>query len=380
MKKANSRNNKALSNAERSDEQWSKYTPTSPISQTVLFVLFLVGILILLISERTLHNEPVIKGVLEHTASAVIVAAILGFSYEHLVHQFRARTLRYLLEDHRDKLYSALKVYMLTTPAEVFKLLEEIAEQTKQTPTLYAPAREEDKGNEYTFARRIKFFDGLIEVRRKEVVDVLKDWIKPMRSINLRFLASDFIGMYQLKELREELRSEALERFGRWKSLSKQEQFCTLNFMWAASRCEEPKYQWLRNLLLHTDDTLIQEWILFIPQQMPEDKEFINIIENYLKAKCRDIYSDEHKERYSESIRLAASALAALERKYPNDGRRVLVDFTEVFKSSNLDKICDAWQDIGIPRELRSIKGLSSNKEKSDEPVTPNNSFNQSGN
>jgi hypothetical protein len=363
MKKTNFRHNKIHSQTERSSEQWSSYTPTSPVSPIVLFGLFLLGVLVLLLAERTWHDDPVIRGVLEHTASAVIVAAILGFSYEHLVHQYRARTLRYLLEDHRDKLYSALKVYMLTTPAEVFKLLEEIAEQTKQTPTLYAPAREDSKGNEYTFARRIKFFDGLIDVRRKEAVEVLKDWIKPMKSINLRFLGSDFIGKYQLKELREAVRSEAIERFGQWDKLSKDEKYCTLNFMWAASRCEEQKYQWLRNLLLNSDDTLIQEWILFIPQQMPEDHEFINIIESYLKAKVRDLYSDEQKETYAECVRLAASALAALERKYPNEGRRVLIDFMDIFKSSNLDKIYAAWQDIGIPRELKPIKGLPAIKE-----------------
>lgn len=358
LKRAKSPENKTRPPTERGDEQSSRYVPTSPVSQTVLFFLFLFGVLVLLLAEWFLHNAPVVKGVLEHTASAIIVAAILGFSYEHLVHQFRARTLRDLLEDHRDKLYSALKVYMLTTPAEVFKLLEEIAEQTTQTPTLYAPAREKDKGDEYTFARRIKFFDGLIEARRKEVVDVLTDWIKPTKSINLRFLASDFIGMYQLRELREELRSEVIGRFGRWKNLLEEEKYCTLNFMWAASRCEEPKYQWLKNLLLNSDDTLIQEWILFIPQQISEDREFIEIIESYLTVRRADFLGLEPKNRYSECIALAASALAALERKYPDQGRRVLTAFTEVFASADLDRVCDSWQDIGIPRELRSMKGL----------------------
>jgi len=350
MSRRKAKNNNTYYQREHGDEQWSKYTPTSPVSQTVLFALFLLGIVILIISEGTLTNHGILKGVFEHTASAIIVAAILGFSYEHLVHQFRARTLRHLLEDHRDKLYSALRVYMLTTPGEVFKLLEEIAEQTKQTPTLYAPARKETKGNEYTFSRRIKFFDGLIEVRRKEVVDVLSDWIKPKRSLNLRFLGSDFIGMYQLTELREKLRSEAIERFGEWSTLEpEEEKYCTLNFMWAASRCEEPKYQWLKNLLLCSDDTRIQEWILFIPQQMPEDREFIGIVESYLKAKSPDICLRDHKAKYTERINLAGAALAALERKHPNEGRRVLIEFKNVFESTELE----AWKDIGIPRELR---------------------------
>jgi len=352
MRKRKSRDNATQARRERKDEQWSKYTPTSPLSQIVLFGLFLLGIVALVISEGSLHNHPVFKGVLEHTASALIVAAILGFSYEHLVHQFRARTLRYLLEDHRDKLYSALKVYMLTTPAEVFKLLEEIAEQTKQTPTLYAPTKEANKGNEYTFARRIKFFDGLIEVRRKDVVDVLSGWIKPKRSINLRFLASDFIGMYQLTELRERLRSEAIEQFGQWHNLADDEKYCTLNFMWAASRCEDSKYQWLENLLLNSDDVSIQEWILFIPQQMPEDHEFIEMIERYLRVKSPVICLGNEKEKYAECINLAATALAALERRYPNQARKVLIDFKRVFESAQLEKVRQAWQDIGMPREL----------------------------
>jgi hypothetical protein len=246
---------------------------------------------------------------------------------------------------------------MLTTPAEVFNLLEEIARQTNQTPTLYSPTREKEKGDEYTFAGTIKFFDTLIDVRRRDVVDVLRNWIRPGAHRNLRFLASDFIGKYQLTELMDELRSESLRGirgFNQWNRLMEDEKFCTLNYMWAVSRCENPKYQWLKERLLDSDDLMIQEWILFIPLQMPEDQEFVEIIDSYLALRCRDAHFDKSENRYSESLKLVAHSLAALERERPGGGRKVLIKYSDLFRSSiKFPEIQKAWQDIGIPRELK---------------------------
>jgi len=231
------------SRIEGNDDLTEGYVPTSPATHIFLFFLFLGALGLFWLAEAIKDHHPIRGQIAEHTASALIVASVIGFSYEFLVHQYRARTLRNLLRSQSDKMYDALRVYMLTTPEEILNLLEEIAQQTKEIPTLYSPTREKRKGDEYTFAKKIWFFDTLIDVRRKEVIKVLRNWIGSDKHINLRFLATDFIGRYRLRELEDEVRIEALlgtKGFKHWQTLSTEERFCILNYMWAASRCEIP--------------------------------------------------------------------------------------------------------------------------------------------
>lgn len=337
------------------NEQISGYIPTSPVSPIVLFALFILGIATLWLAERHFPNEPIIKGILEHLASAIIVASVLGVSYEFLVHKYRAWTLTKILENQRTKLYEALRVFMLTTPSEVFFLLQEIAEQTKPTPTLYTPARQDDENSdgEYTFAKSIEFFDVLVEVRRAEIVNILREWIKPQKSANLGFLASDFIGKYQLSELADDLHKITLKGFGSWNSLDIKEKNRILNFMWATSRCENNKYNWLRRLLLETDSIYIQEWILFIPQQMPEDREFLEIVTSYLEFKKDTI--KRNKEEYKKCVLIIGASLASLERKYQSEGKEILIKHKDIF-SEYKDMISNNWTDIGFPlKEFETI-------------------------
>lgn len=122
-------------------------------------LLVLIAILLFVIAELMLKTYPIPKVIVEHCASAFIVASIIGFSYEYLLNERRERTFRELFEEHRETMFQSLKVYMVLTPEKIFELLRDIVVQTDQIPTLYTPAR---TGNEFTFADSLEYFDILI--------------------------------------------------------------------------------------------------------------------------------------------------------------------------------------------------------------------------
>jgi hypothetical protein len=188
--------------------QTRTYTSNAPLFLFVL--LFLMAILLFVVGELLLASHHIVKTVLEHCASAFIVAAIIGFSYEYLLHEQRERTFRELFEEHREAMFESLRVYMVLTPERIFELLRDIAVQTKQIPTLYKPAR--NGNNEFTFADSLEYFDILIPLRKKEVVQALAPWVHPRSHPHLKFLASDFIGMYKLDELVPQLDLQVAEK------------------------------------------------------------------------------------------------------------------------------------------------------------------------
>ena len=225
-------------------------------------------------------EEGIHKILAEHMGSAFVVASLIGFTYEWLVHRKRDKWIRMFADEQRRATDEALNAFVATTPREIFHLLRDIATRVGKIPTLYAPAREE--GNEYTFAGSIYYFQSLVAARRSEVIEVLREWIREESDPKLKFLASDFIGEFQLQELREELESQIhLEDWDKMKDdYTKGWQ---LNYAWAASRANQKNmYVSLAGIARKTPFEEIEKWILFIPKQM-KDREFLRVINAYLR-------------------------------------------------------------------------------------------------
>jgi hypothetical protein len=308
---------------------------TSSIPIWLLLAMFPVAFLLFWLPEKLFPNWTILVATLAHTGSALIVASIIGLTYEYFVHKHREKALQEILLEHQRKMYEAVQAYGKTTPKEVFGLLGDIATQTNKMPTLYRPPRE--KAGEYTFANSCDFFETIIKVQGTEVIDILDKWITAENS-HLQFLASDFVGRYELAGLTEKLRKHAEPKLQphRWKLLTKEEKHCTLNYVWAVSRCEKPRYKWLKELLLNppAQDPTVPEWMLFIPQQMPEDYEFLEIIKEYLERGL------PIGARTQEVVR---RSLIALDRQLPGKGTKLLNHFSHVF--SEIDAQAQAQRD-----------------------------------
>jgi hypothetical protein len=307
----------------------------SPASPLFLLIFLVLAAVCFAFSELALkpNNLAMWATISEHLGIAFVVACVLGATYEYFLHEHRERMFRRLFDEHREKMFEALKVHLLLTPEQVFDLLGEIAIQTDQMPTLYRPARE----REYTFANSIGYFNTLLEVRRKDIISVLQKWIDPKTHINLKFLASDFVGMYQLHELAPELRQYARQQMDQ---LSDENRGWVLNYVWAVARCEQPRYAWLQRLVCDSDDAKIHEWFLFVPRQMP-DKALGQIVEKLL---------EKHGKKVSEENLVgAARALAALERAGVYNGRATLEKFRSLFDAPTvLQRVQDVWKDLGF--------------------------------
>ena len=341
-----------LSNAERILPTGSKSRGFSRRATLLIFLIILCLAIVIGIEVSPIVEGTALKDLTDNIVSALIAAVVVGITYEHLLYSVREDTLRGLLEDHREKAFEALRAYMLLKPDQLFGLLKNIAVQTKEIPTLYRPPREE--GNEFTFAESIEYFDILLEVRRVEIVRILRSWIAPQSHQNLKFLASDFIGLYRLCELTPFLRAEAYSRIqqltidsedeivGGVQSEIGSDLSWVLNYFWAASRCEDPMYASLGELLCRTKDDRIQNWILFVPLQMP-DEEFLNILDEYLAR----------GDRISkENLRATARALAYLERagrRGRKSAAKILVKHLGHFKNQDIESdIEKIWSSLGL--------------------------------
>lgn len=307
----------------------------------VCLMLFIIALLLKLIE---LHSPKASFSTwAEHFSVAFIVAAILGFTYEYFLYQERIKTLRVLLEESREKVFEALRAYGVLTPEGIFRMLKDIASQTNQIPTLYIPAREEAR--EYTFAESIDYFDTLVEVRRKEIIEILQSWITPKNHLNVKFLASDFIGEYQIHELARDLIVQAQSVLHRGR-LNDEDRDWVINYIWAASRCEKPQYKSLGEILCHTADEKIEAWILFVPLQMPS-RELGEIIDKYLKRKA-----PISKENLKRTVRAAA----ALHKEQEYDGVELLKKYKDRFCEVTKNEIESIWQNYALaPEELKYL-------------------------
>lgn len=232
-------------------------------------------------------KESRFKGLLEHIIVALLISSFLGLTYEWLLSKKREKAIRKLLNKQSDRMEEILsnmfQVYAAATPQLVLNLIRDVAAQTKQTPTLYRPPR--DKDNEYTFANNAAYFQSLINFRRDEVCSVIRKWLQDADSPdNIRFLASDFIGRFELYELTSELRKEATIQRSRWDEITdERKKGWILNYIWAYSCADSPKYRSLGEFLCGSADEWAQRWILFVPLQMP-DPELGPLIDEYLQS------------------------------------------------------------------------------------------------
>ena len=281
---------------------------------------------------------------LQHLASALIVAAVMGVTYEYVVHKHVIDDFDHLLEDHARATEQALDAFRTTTTRDVFELLSNIATHSARIPTLYEPAR--DDANEVVFATTPRFFERLVGSpnARAESVEVLRGWIEsPLPK--LQFLGSDFVGLLRLDELAGRLRELAAERQKEWRTLSDAEKGCVLNYWWAASRCETPMYESLAERLIEWDDPFVRKWILFVPRQMP-DARLAHIVEAFLRSPQSGAHADV--------LHAAIDAIEALHH-YGIDMRRVVRRNREAFEKSSL------WRNAcaavaAVPAEIKEPK------------------------
>lgn len=314
---------------------------------TYAAVPFVIFGIILITGFFLKYFEPMLPEVLknwaEHLSIALIAAVVIGLTYEYTSHLFREEILKNLLHESQEQVYQALKAYSVLTPDEVFRLLKEIASQINQTPTLFYPARPES--SEYTFTESMEFFDTLVKMRPKEIVKILSTWIEPKSHNNLKHLASDFIGKYQLTELAEELRRQA-EPILRLGNLTEDDRGWVLNYIWAYSHCEKPMYKTLGEVMCTTTDHEIEKWILFLPMQIPSI-ELANLVNAYLE---RDASIAD------DNLLLVIQAVASLHRAQVVDGVALLKKFSNRFGPQHQEDVERIWRNYALlPEELKGI-------------------------
>lgn len=114
----------------------------------------------------------------------------------------------------------------------------------------------------------------------------MQAWLFESRDPKLRFLASDIVGLYQIKTYINDMEKLADELIGRWDTVSVEDRWWVLNFKWAASRCDLSPYDSLARLLMSTTRAEIETWILFVPCQMPS-VPLCAMVDRYLKVRAK---------------------------------------------------------------------------------------------
>jgi hypothetical protein len=320
----------------------------SPTNKTsYVAVPFLIFGIILITAFFLKYFEPILPEALQHWAEhlsiALIVAVVIGLTYEYTSHLFREEILKNLLLESQEQVYQALKAYNVLTPVEVFRLLKEIASQINQTPTLLYPARPES--GECTFTESMDFFDTLVKMQPKEIIKILSTWIEPKSHKNLKYLASDFIGKYQLTEIADELRRQA-EPILHLGNLAEDDRGWVLNYIWAYSRCEKPMYKTLGDVMRTTSDHEIEKWILFLPVQIPSI-ELATTINDYLE---RDAPIAD------DNLLLVIQAVASMHRAQVADGVALLKKYPNRFGPDHQEEVERIWRNYALaPDELKGI-------------------------
>lgn len=318
-------------------------------------VMFLVALIVLsgrviagLLLDHQLPERDTWERLLEHLGSAILVASLMGITYERFMHARAIGDFKGLLSQQGREVEHLLASVRATDAHGVFALLRDIAEHQKNIPTLYRPARGESEGaDEFVFSTHVPFFKDLIAARhgREQVVAELREWCDPGSKISVRFLGSDFIGLLQLDELRDHLQSQAAEASQAWKTLNSQEKGCALNYVWAASRCEKPMYQTLGELLLETPDEFIQKWILWVPLQMA-DARLAELIDRFLARRGGEVPV--------ESVRAAIAAIGALHRHLP-DMKKIINRHRALIEECNLTEF--AAEQMSTLTTRKSARG-----------------------
>ena len=270
---------------------------TKPIERSIVRACMTAGGLgAFILAIVAAHKSPadrheMVFTVAEHGASALIVAAFMGATYELYMLRVRAKHQK---DDEDDKLRQLAPLM----PETVLTLLGDIASRTKDLPTLFERCRSDQ---EVLFISDPSVFKRLIGAAgdRKRVQAILREWLESS-DVRLRFLASDIVGTCELSEFRDELSTLSDAMIADWDNVDPDHEGWVLNYKWAASRCEDPPYDSLSRLLLETPHDEIQNWILFVPCQMP-CHELSEMIRLYLKKRGVSI-SHTNRQRTLEAM------------------------------------------------------------------------------
>lgn len=270
---------------------------TRPIERSIIGACMTAGGLgAMILAVVAAHKSPadrheMVFTVAEHGASALIVAAFMGVTYELYMLRVRAKHHKH---DEEEKLRQLAPLM----PETVLSLLGDVATRTKYLPTLFERCRSDQ---EVLFVSDPSVFKKLIGATgdRTRVQAILKEWLDSS-DVRLRFLASDIVGVCELREFRDELSKLADSMIADWNSVHRDHQDWVLNYKWAASRCEDPPYQSLSKLLHETPHEEIQNWILFVPCQMP-GHELSEMVRLYLKKRGPSI-SYGNRQRTLEAM------------------------------------------------------------------------------
>lgn len=310
-----------------------------------LLVAMFVGAPLVYVLTEPLISDDIFKRYAEHLSMALSIAGILGILFE------AARDIR--TEDRFSEIKEATTVeirkmfasFSESTTREVFGLIREMAEQQASYPTLYFPVR----SNAERTLKDATYFQKMIPAGRQVLVDHLSEWIQESSHSNLKFLASDIIGMHKIHELRSSLLEIADRQFDLWHCKSAEDKGWILNYVWAASTCDNELFKTLSDRLLSTEWEDVHEWILFVPQQM-QHVNLINMISRYL---------DKHRNVVI-SEKCVDACIAGLGRHATKfDVRPVFKLHKRIFEKQRYQaKIHDCWKGLGLDSEpiLKTIR------------------------
>lgn len=332
----------------------------------VAFLLFFILAILLEYYVRDEIQDERWKGVVSMVAGSLAMAVILGFTFEVLLSNLRDRTFESLFSrhfsrhfaSHRKEVFQYLDSVKLFSVESLFDLLESIARQTPQLPTLY-PVPRTGRLKEFTFADGMEFLENLVRSRPRETVEVLRRWIRPSSHPHVKFLASDFIGHFEFKQLKSELLAASRHQIQKIEEGSRDHvtsgEAWALNYVWAASRCpENPEliYKELGDLLCSTPSVGIQRWILFVPRQMPHLR-FLDLINAFLGVD-QDVADDV--------IYDVIETLASLQREQVGSEaltvRAVMEDNHKRFQKPGFEKrIDERWASLPVESRPQLAEG-----------------------
>jgi hypothetical protein len=256
-------------------------------------------------------RRDVLHGLLQHLGSAMVVAALMGLTYELLMDRRRSRNHALAIRETEGAVFRAIAGLTQFSAARLLELLQGVAQSIQLLPTLFSPAR---SGTECVFASNPQHFDYLIQSARADVVRVVDGWLRSDNP-NLRFLAGDFVGKYGFTEFLPAMQDAAEEQWLRadWKDLPMPTKAWVLNFLWTVSAAEDNHLRRLGDMIGATTDPFTRLWLLHIPVQMPQIEGAAEFLDAYLSGGDA---ATAHGILPPAEAQAAIRALAAVEQEH----------------------------------------------------------------
>jgi len=301
------------------------------------------------------EDHQILQGLLQHLGSALVVAALMGLTYEILMERRRHRNHSEEIAETEGAVFRAIAGLTQFNAARLLELLQDVARNIELQPTLFSPAR---LGSECLFATNPKHFDHLIDSARADVIRIVETWLRGDNP-NLRFLGSDFVGKYRLDEFLPQMRESADQVWLKhdWDRLEPRVKSWVLNYFWAVSLAEGNKLRRLIDILVGTRDPFTRRWILHLPVQMPEIDGAFELVDAFLAAYVHRPTMTEELPRGlfpPEDAQPAILALAAIEhhhRTRRSDDRGRAIELLRSQRNRFVDQaafVRRTWLGLGI--------------------------------